>query len=277
MRVPSELRKCVCFLQYRTERGERLAGTAFWIMKPFDTSYQNFHGYLVTAKHIIENIYEITGSKEFYIRVNKPDGTKNLIPTDITRWTFSESDDLIDIAVLYMELPLDNVDYKAIPEYLCANDAVIRRQRIGLGDEILVTGLFVHHAGTEYNEPIIRTGNIAAMPREPVKTRSGNIEAYIVEARSIGGLSGSPVFVHIAPTRFYRPGVLVQAGSCFYLLGLVHGHWDAPADQMDAVEDMSAQHEKINTGVAIVTPIKKLLNLLAEETAVRQRQKIERH
>jgi hypothetical protein len=66
---------------------------------------------------------------------------------------------------------------------------------IGIGDAVFITGLFSHHPGKARNLRVIRVGNIAAMPDEPVKTQRGEMEAYLIEARSLGGLSGSPVFV----------------------------------------------------------------------------------
>jgi hypothetical protein len=56
-------------------------------------------------------------------------------------------------------------------------------------------GLFKSHYGEQRNIPIIRIGNIAALPEEPVQTHyCGPTDAYLVEVRSIAGLSGSPVF-----------------------------------------------------------------------------------
>ncbi len=37
-------------------------------------------------------------------------------------------------------------------------------------------------------------GNIAMMPDEPVRTSIGMMESYLIEVRSIGGLSGAPRF-----------------------------------------------------------------------------------
>ena len=86
---------------------------------------------------------------------------------------------------------------------MVATDKVINDNAIGVGDEVFLTGLFANHIGQQRNLPIIRVGNIALMPEEPVQHPSlGPIDAYLIEARSIGGLSGSPVFVHLAPTSF---------------------------------------------------------------------------
>lgn len=134
-------------------------------------------------------------------------------------------------------------------------DEVIRSKGIGTGDEVFITGLFIHLAGSARNLPIVRMGNIAMMPDEPVPTRMGLIDAYLIEARSIGGLSGSPAFV-----RETVPGGI----GGFYLLGLMHGHWDIPPEERDdhvprADEDAQA---KVNMGIAIVVPATKILQVL---------------
>ena len=54
--------------------------------------------------------------------------------------------------------------------------------------------------GRDRNFPIVRTGHIAMMPDEKIpKVKigdwEGNADAYLIESRSIGGWSGSPVFV----------------------------------------------------------------------------------
>jgi hypothetical protein len=54
--------------------------------------------------------------------------------------------------------------------------------------------LRAHHTGDLKNVPIVRVGNLASYPSEQIQTRAfGRMEAYLIEARSIGGLSGSPV------------------------------------------------------------------------------------
>ena len=85
-------------------------------------------------------------------------------------------------------------------------------EKIRVGSPVGLTGLFVHHHGSSRNIPIVRSGNIAAMTDEPVSTRRGLMTAFLVEVRSIGGLSGSPVFAE---------GV-AETG----VIGLVHGHFD---------------------------------------------------
>ena len=69
---------------------------------------------------------------------------------------------------------------------------------------------------------IVRTGNIASMPEEAVDLgSSGSQEVYLVESRSIGGLSGSPVFLSTPPVRFVRgEAVFTEGHHTEYLIGI---------------------------------------------------------
>lgn len=50
--------------------------------------------------------------------------------------------------------------------------------------------------------PIVRVGNRASYPEQHVHTLDfGEMDAYLIEARSIGGLSGSPAFCYAEPGR----------------------------------------------------------------------------
>lgn len=88
-----------------------------------------------------------------------------------------------------------------------ASDRFLQENQIGPGDELFLPGLFSPHKEESRNIPIIRTGTIAAMNEEPVPVElPGKIkvlmDAYLAECRSIGGLSGSPVFVTPGLVRF---------------------------------------------------------------------------
>ena len=80
-----------------------------------------------------------------------------------------------------------------------ADDVQIRSLNVGIGDELITVGLFTQRHGAQKKIPIVRSGIIAAMPDEPFEDQNTGkpYHAYLVEARSIGGLSGSPVFVSL--------------------------------------------------------------------------------
>jgi hypothetical protein len=58
----------------------------------------------------------------------------------------------------------------------------------------------------------------------------------------------------------------------FFLLGLIRGHWD----QSEGDASYRAEREMFNTGIAKVTPVTEVLEVLDREELVRQRKQIER-
>jgi hypothetical protein len=132
----------------------------------------------------------------------------------------------------------------------------------------MITGLFRSHYGQQRNIPIIRTGNIAMMIGEKVKTNHcGYTDAYLVEARSIAGLSGSPVFIN-TDSRTGYPAL----GHHTYLLGLMHGHFDVQNLKDDVVIDTDDEKTQgINTGIGVVIPVEKILETLYQPELIRMR------
>jgi hypothetical protein len=146
---------------------------------------------------------------------------------------------------------------------------VLQTKNLGLGDEVFIVGLFRSHYGLQRNVPIIRVGNLAMMVGEPVLTEYGYIDAYLVEARSISGLSGSPVFIH-APIFDPGGGAVTQ----FHLLGLMHGHFDIKNKNEDIVLDSERDATSgINTGIGVVIPVEKILETIDQLELVEMRKK----
>ncbi|MBE3037754.1 MAG: hypothetical protein IMZ62_02915 [Chloroflexi bacterium] len=191
-------------------------------------------------------------------------------------WIFHE-DPNVDLAVLDWRPP-STVDVSPFPLDQAVTPALIAREGIGLGDDVFVVGLFSRRTGQARNIPIIRVGNIVAMPEEPIETETGLQEAYLVELLSIGGLSGSPVFTYLGGIRREFPLggeiTLTTRAGAIHLLGLVHGHWNlASEERVDAVRDELDGGERVNMGIAIVVPIARLLEILdySEVRAAREK------
>ena len=161
------------------------------------------------------------------------------------------------------------VEWKAIPASMLLTRAIAEEHTIGPGDELFFPGLLVTHHGKNRNLPIIRAGTIAAMREEPVLTKAyGEIDAYLVEARSIGGLSGSPVFVNVGPG---RGGIVIHEGPSFFLLGLMHGHYDSELTDTDIALEDEPRAGQVNMGIAIVIPAEKIREALDQEEFAAQR------
>jgi hypothetical protein len=195
--------------------------------------------------------------------MNAKDGSPQFLRTGKAKWFYHPTEkDSVDVAILPFGSPrFDEYDIAWIPEDLFATDKRIAEFSIGLGDEIVAIGLFTRFFGSTHLVPLVRTGNVAMMPRDKLPIKGfGDMEAYLAEGRSIGGLSGSPVFVRNT-VNMQIPGP-EKAGQIsglgrFHLLGLMHGHWEVP-NSFSSIE----QAEAVNMGVSIIVPAKKILEVL---------------
>lgn len=275
MQVPPEVRKCVVFIGYKAGDGRlKLGGTAFFVSIPA-RELELYFVYLVTAKHIIDKAQKKSIDQKVYLRANFKDGSTRTVGVPIDDWMFHARDASVDVAAMRMPLPIDDTDFLSIPAHdMAITDEIIRKEGIGVGDEVFLTGLFTRHRGRERNLPIVRTGNIAMMPEEPVWTQMGFMDAYLVEARSIGGHSGSPVFVHLSGMRERGKRVRFR-GRIFYWLGLVHGHWKLDMLNTDVLMEDFVTGEPINMGIAVVVPVSKIMEVLNQKTLAEERKTIE--
>lgn len=273
MRVPDTVRKCVLFIGVRDVDGTiTYGGTAFVVLVPGARS-KSF-GYLVTAKHTLDFL----GDRPFVLRVNLKDGSFAILEATAGHWSFHE-DTTVDAAVapLAFNSPLDP-DIVGIPVANFLTDEIITEHRIGSGDQVFITGLFTRAAGTSQNMPIVRMGTVALMPPEKIPHHGDLIDAYLVEHHSIGGLSGSPVFVSetaIIPSRYGDPKkktppdlVYFAPGQTFFM-GLIRGGWEIPPNPA------FNQWEGMNVGISVVVPALKIRAMLYSEEQIAVRKQFE--
>ena len=122
----------------------------------------------------------------------------------------------------------------------------------------------------------MRSGTIAAVPEELIFDAKTGAEyhAYLVEARSLGGLSGSPAFVSIPPQRAKGLNANHPNDGYSALIGVIRGHWDLTVP--DSIDGFDDQGKIINMGMAAVTPIQELAKLLmTNETFLRERENLD--
>lgn len=253
MQIPQEIKKCVCFIYYPAVNGNRiLLGTGFFV---FDEVKENFgFVYCVTAKHILENVKINNLSKNIILRINLTSGESTYISSEIDDWVINFDD---DIAVLSF-IPTPELDIKIFPIKSIVDDNILIEEEIDTGDEVFITGVFSKYHDTVKIIPILRSGIISAMPHEQIRVNEGLIDGYLIETRSIGGLSGSPVFVNLGHVRYVKGDVrFISGGYKFYLLGVVRGHYEDWK-----ITNSEEEIEKINMGIAIITPGIKILETI---------------
>ena len=222
--------------------------------------------YFVTAKHVAEDLKD----HEVYFLVNKKGGgILQMLPN--SPWCCHPSDATADVAILSLAID-PRADVIAIPEkdFVSAKDFERNQQGIdakfGIGDETVTVGLFTEAPGTSRNFPIVRHGNVAMLPTEQIQTDLGYADVYLVEARSIGGMSGSPVWIRpsllmvakthdegVVPTGIVGPGKF---------LGLMHGHWAIKESDINNPKIIHDRQKGVNMGIAIVVPASKILETI---------------
>jgi hypothetical protein len=288
MRVEDRILKTVVFIG--KEAGGRFTplGTAFVGVVQDGTASIPL---LVTAAHVIDDYFKETDT--IFVRLNRNNGGVGTLP--IASRGFRRADKGTDLAILPLPVDLSVFNCEG---WSLSLDVLNRRKAEdkwghGVGDEVVTVGLYSSHYGVDKNIPVVRVGNIAALPDEPVLTGSGYVRAYLIETRSIAGLSGSPVFANLAAVRPRDNVIWVQpsyAGGVI-LLGVMLGYHvvESAEDQIlvprvqqiaDGTGDTPASPgiDERNTGFAVVVPIERAFDIVqGEEMKAALGHAIERH
>jgi hypothetical protein len=276
VRLPDELLTTIAFLGWEDAVGcFHAGGTGFLFNRSIDLPGLGLN-YLVTVRHIVELAAKKSPTDVITIRLNRRDGTSEIVRTVLADWTFDPEDPFLDAAVIPIAPSDQLVDYKTIPEHMAIDSTFIEAHDIGIGDELFLLGLFSYHPGIQRNIPIVRQGILSAMPTENVTANftygEMRIRAYLAEVRSIGGFSGSPVFIRLDGIR----GTSVQLTDVrFALLGILRGHWNTALPENQQVGINNEILDALNTGISLVIPSDSLLLLtnLPEHLAHREREK----
>jgi hypothetical protein len=284
MFIPPEILECVAFTYCKINGKEAPAGTVFFINLRDPDNPRKGWPYAVTARHVLNDIKRLSDDHKVYFRLNRKGGNAKLIKTNLEDWKYHPSDPTVDVAVLHWTPPFKEYDVRVFQSDGFAKDAVDFihdhgviapgnkiNVPIGIGDEVFIAGLFIERLGESRNIPIVRIGNIASMAGEPIKTPfADKVVVHLIECRSIGGLSGSPVFVHLGQIRKMGNKIVFSTGDSgvFYLFGLIHGHWDEWKTILKTI-----LKENVNMGIAMVVPMEKILEVLNQPALVELRQR----
>ena len=226
--------------------------------------------FLITCRHVAEHLSKY---QSFITRVNQRGGGAQTFTFEygMLNWIY-HPDPTVDVAgALVWILPgaLDIVHGDVSEEPFLA-----KSDEVQWGDAISLIGLFRLHAGKQKNVPFVHSGHIAVLPdkseRVPIRNRVTKeldlAEVYLVEAQTLDGLSGSPVFLHESveigvPER----GVARRVFGNVRLLGVYGGSWDGEPGVVLAADRDFRGNVRVPVGVGIVTPIEKVIELIRSD------------
>jgi hypothetical protein len=219
--------------------------------------------YAVTNKHVI-----IGGATT--IRFTTRDGKTDVLETDERSWVHHPSGD--DLSICLVSFDPNLFKFHFIPRANFLTREIIESLNVGPGDEVFVVGRFVNHEGKQQNRPTARFGFIGQMPYEPIVQDDGfEQESFLVEVRSIGGYSGSPVFLYVMPVvpdTFAARKVQTYGMYGEWLLGVEWGmllNWEPVRNELTKPVNPSnprGMQVPINTGMMGVVPVWKLAEML---------------
>jgi hypothetical protein len=259
-RIHNSLQDCVVYLypsEVHAVQSEMVGGSGFLVSTPFQEFPNRSLVWAVSNKHVIE--------KAPVVKLNAKDGGIAIADLLTRRWITHPAGD--DIAISPLPLSFDIHRFVCVPRSMLLSREDTEKFDIGIGDDVFVVGRFVNHEGKVQNTPSLRFGNIAQMP-DTIRQGTGfDQESWLVEAKSISGYSGSPVFVHMLPLttrpKKENPQELLTVpmpGIGPWLLGVDWGHIRTWEKVFDETGRPVQQKWKVssNTGMMGVVPAWKL-------------------
>jgi hypothetical protein len=290
-RINEQIAQSIVYLfRSKKEAKEGIAGggTGFLVWVDSTTGTNFGHLYAVTNKHVIKENCSV-------VRINTDEGKTEIYNLTYYDWELHPNS---DVAIAYLgRVDSDNIRFKAIPTKHFITKEIIKAFDIGLGDDVYMVGRFIHHGGTTYNMPSVRSGIISTMPNkdELISLGENEYEAFLVEMRSISGFSGSPTIFDY-PIQWFLLEVLTdnkfknfnrkvnpeadKLSLTNWLLGIDAGNFPIYEKVYEEIEE---QGEKIlcgtdykaqnHSGFSVVIPAWKILDLLNIEKFVMERKK----
>jgi len=264
--------------------GNPIGGSGFLVHVWFEISRDRCQTYAVTNRHVV---------------------LSSLTPViRQANWTLHPDGD--DVAVLPVNLRLDETPFMSVGLEQFVTPQLIRDEDIGIGDDTIMVGRFIGHDGRQRNTPSVRFGNIAMMPNEKIVATNGfEQESFLVEQRSLPGYSGSAVYIYSPYAELdmsaRRGGVdmaLLSQLNLFgsdaqasidlmmkkrapkgpYLLGIDWCHLNNLVPVLDAGHQPHSERMYVreNAGMAGVVPAWKIAEVLNTDELADRRRKIDR-
>jgi hypothetical protein len=233
----------------------------------------------------LQHMYVMTNShavlKGAALRVNAKDGSGvDIFEIPASGWIHHQDGDDVAMAPI-RQAPSQGLLAVNIDQFLTEELAVT--WGIAPGDDCFFIGRHMYLDGKARNTPAVRFGNLSILDPEPIhqSERKYDQQSVVVEARSLNGYSGSPVFV-VPGSDLQGDGEKVIARTvmnppCF-LLAIDWGHQGLRrAITGVGYFELSQAEENVvlNSGMMLVVPAWRLLGLINSEPLMRMRRQAE--
>lgn len=233
-------------------------GTAFWVGSQTDGIV------LVTNKHVLSNRDKIA------LRVYQAGGVPSAIMIvtlndrlGVPLWV-GHPDSRVDVAAIRINTDSIQTLTDASPRITTVQLSLFaKRSDVIEGDDIFFLGFPLGIRTTENSFPLLRAGIVSLKPIEDfLVLANGDTlgkQVFLLDAVSIGGSSGSPVFLKPGMTRpFLQPNVLGKVIES-KLIGIISGH----VIDTQTVYTPSGEGVALgNAGLAIVHPAEQILETI---------------
>ena len=280
MDFASALASTVIFLF--AEGGQIPIGTAFIVGYPVPGKSDAVIPLIVTAKHVIGDRGKVIGRFSTKSKTGPASVLYDL--TDLRRkgdvWV--HQDEGVDL-IVFRTPHFEKTEYQPFPITLISSKKTYSEEDIKVTDRIIFPCLLVNFMGTARNYPVTRDGSIALIPDEPVpleyevgKRRiSTNQHLVLIDATSIPGASGSPVFLWPGPR--LKSNAFAIGGTQPWLLGVMHGFYPALPREIVGIETTKlVPGFSENSGIAIIFPSWRLLEIFQRDDLVKRIQDLTR-
>jgi len=233
-------------------------GTAFWV------GSRNQGIFLISNKHVFSKrdrialrVYQAGGGSSvlFLIELNNAKG--------IAKW-IGHPDSRVDIAAIKLNPDsiqiINDVNPKitTIPFSLFAKSSDVVE-----GDDVFFIGFPLGLRTTENSFPLLRAGTVSLLPTEDflVSANQDTLGRHIVllDAMSVGGSSGSPVFLKPGVNRPFLQENVITAGTESKFIGILSGHL---IDFQPVATPFGEGVVKGNAALAIVHPASQILETI---------------
>jgi hypothetical protein len=267
MLIDERARQCVAYLvEESIQDGVQTrwpVGTLFFVGEEIDE--RGALRYAVTAAHVILDVQPGT---QQYVRVNLCTGGVFDVPIVVADWVIHPSSD-VAVCDFTTVLSRCTTEWTAFDQrsigadwYWVGCGSGVALEEVGVGDEVALVGLLAEHPGTLRNQPIVRFGHVSLAPHEPIPlelapNQPRSVDAFVVEAQSWGGQSGSPVFMYWPHFREWQEQDKGARGP--WLLGLVHGSFKTDEPIRKPVGIPGDWGFGANAGLTVVIPATTIL------------------